>query len=509
MCPDFATSQQLIGAAIRSDAWAATEANESSGPISSSEGGSVPRAFANCSIQVAASTKPRFYCPGRSPRTCPKRATPARRPIEREPGGRGLSLCTTVHEDGALPRPPRLFVARLVATAAAVAVGLTSCGAAAKRSASPGAGLSSIGTPLATSVQAGAGTWATLPMGHLGQPLNTFWQLFLRTGGSSSWSDHVEATAVATNGGLVLASSGRSLLVGVRPTNLLTFSPLVATADTGRTWADGLISQALADHPGALAAGAGGRYLAIVATGHGDEVLGSAGSLTSWRPVVTEPDIGSAPGGRACHPTALTAVGYLSDQALVGARCGRPGTLGLWALAARRWQPVGPRLPSGAGYAEVLDLVHSGGKVKVAALIALASQHRTSLMAAWTATGGTWRTSSALPLGEGTRLTSFGGTPDGGLFALVRTVRGQEDLEVTGPAAAASGSAGNGSLRRDGWRRVVAPVGTATVAFGPGATVDALAAAGTIMTVWALSARSTSWSKRQVVHVGIVYGSSG
>ena len=73
-------------------------------------------------------------------------------------------------------------------------------------------------TPLATSVQTAAGTWATIPMGHLGQPLNTFWQLFFQPPGATSWSNQVEATATATNGGLVLASAGdRSVIVGVRP----------------------------------------------------------------------------------------------------------------------------------------------------------------------------------------------------------------------------------------------------------------------------------------------------
>ena len=78
---------------------------------------------------------------------------------------------------------------------------------------------------LATSVQTSAGTWATVPMGHLDQPLNTFWQLFFRASGTSSWSNATSTLATATNGGLIIATpDGQSVEVGIRPANRLTFS---------------------------------------------------------------------------------------------------------------------------------------------------------------------------------------------------------------------------------------------------------------------------------------------
>ena len=87
-------------------------------------------------------------------------------------------------------------------------------------------------TPLATSLPTSAGTWASVPMGHLDQPLNTFWQLLFRPSGGGPWSSHVQATAVATNGGLVLASPHASgLIAGVLPSNLLTFSPLIYSVE--------------------------------------------------------------------------------------------------------------------------------------------------------------------------------------------------------------------------------------------------------------------------------------
>ena len=94
-----------------------------------------------------------------------------------------------------------------------------------------------IATSLATSIETSAGTWAVVPMGHLDQPLNTFWQLFFRAKGATRWSDYASALAVATNGGLLVATpNGRSLVVGIRPANLLDYSPLLVTANNGRTW---------------------------------------------------------------------------------------------------------------------------------------------------------------------------------------------------------------------------------------------------------------------------------
>ena len=107
---------------------------------------------------------------------------------------------------------------------ACAALGLASCGTSALPGAPTGAVAAPSKAPLPASVQTRAGTWATVPMGDLGQPLNTFRQLFFRPAGSASWSDRVQATATATNGGLVLADDNQDLVVGVRPSNMLTFS---------------------------------------------------------------------------------------------------------------------------------------------------------------------------------------------------------------------------------------------------------------------------------------------
>src|SRR5580692_4205393 len=79
---------------------------------------------------------------------------------------------------------------------------------------------------VASSIETAQGTWATVPVGRLSDPLNTFWQLLFKASDSKTWSNDVERTAVATNGGILLAGTSTGQLVaGVRPSNLLTFSP--------------------------------------------------------------------------------------------------------------------------------------------------------------------------------------------------------------------------------------------------------------------------------------------
>jgi hypothetical protein len=101
-----------------------------------------------------------------------------------------------------------------------------------------------------------------------------------------------------------------------------------------------------------------------------------------------------------------------------------------------------------------------------------------------------------LLLAEGDRLLSYGATPDGSLFVLVAQPGKEDELAVV-------------SVASRGWQRLPPPpAGTATVAFAPGSTVDALATTSTVLTVWQLATNVGTWAKSQVVHVAIQYGSS-
>jgi hypothetical protein len=384
----------------------------------------------------------------------------------------------------------------------------------------PGVGEApSVPTPLATSVRANGGTWATVAMGDLGQPLNTFWQLMFHPDGAGKWTDHVEATATATNGGLVLAGGGGSLIVGVRPSNDLTFSPLISTTNGGRSWSDGLLDQGLASRPEALAAGPGGRALAIVEGRGGAEVVRSNGNLTTWQPLMTARALAAVPSGRTCDPATITSVGYLAGAAVLGTSCQRSGQSAIFVQQGETWHQAGPPRSSSSGpyqrgRAEVLGLMPDGGGL--AALVGLAppgtkeggakeggAKERgaaTTLdpgfVVAWATTSGIWRTSPAYSLGTGHHLASFGATPAGGVFVLGQGPSGGMALAVAGGPGLS-------------WRDLPAPPNsTATVAFLPGGTVDALAVKSTTLTVWALSPGTTSWAKAQVLDVPVQFGSS-
>ncbi len=140
----------------------------------------------------------------------------------------------------------------------------------------------SIGVPLTTAVITSTGTWATFPMGHLDDPTNTFWEVFTLPSGGQRWAEHTPPD-VADNGGLVIAPTSAGAVIGFRPSNLLSFSPLASTTDGGATYTAGLLSGGLADVPDALSVSPSGRAAALTTT----QVLSSAATLSAWQPVTT------------------------------------------------------------------------------------------------------------------------------------------------------------------------------------------------------------------------------
>ena len=347
---------------------------------------------------------------------------------------------------------------------------------------------------LATSVETSSGSWATAAMGHLDQPLNTFWQLFFRPRGALAWSDQAAALAVATNGGLVLASSQGRLVVGIRAVNKLDYSPLIVTSNA-HSWSPAGPIGALADEPDALAISAGGEAVALVSQGASARVLASPGRLAGWRQIATEKTLASSPAGRACGVVSLTAVGYLAGQALIGASCLRAGTVGVFAVRRNLWRLIGPSLPASltASRAEVLGLQAATGGLCV--LVAVTRQPGAELVAACTGSDELkWHVSQALPLGRDD-VVSFGPTARLGLYVLTSGSAGDTLAVLTEPA------------RR--WRSLPPPPArTAAVVFGAGGRVDALAVADTTFTDWSL-ATGPSWQRVQEMHVPIQFGSSG
>lgn len=387
--------------------------------------------------------------------------------------------------------------ALVVLTTTLLGLGTAACGHATGAPGRPVA-RAAAGLSMATSIETSAGSWAVVPMGDLNDPLNTFWQLFFRPRGASNWSDLSSALAVATNGGLVLAArDGLSLTVGVRPANLLEFSPILVTSDGGRAWTPASPIAALAKQPDALAIGTGGSAVALTAASGGvEEVSESSGQLAGWNELTTSTELQSSPAGRACGLGSITAVGVQASTPIVGADCRRAGIVGVFSDAQGPWELAGPALPASlaAGNVDVLGLLPTTGGL--CALLAVSDGHESGLLAAWRSNGDTrWRTSPVLAVGSG-GVRSFG--PDGrrGLFLVTSSADASESVEVIG---------GPG----DAWDALpTPPPGTETLAFGPAGKVDALAARDTLFTDWVLAPGAGNWTRSQVANVPIQFGSS-
>jgi len=361
------------------------------------------------------------------------------------------------------------------------------------------ANISKIATSLATSIEMSTGTWVVVPMGHLDQPLNTFWQLFFRAKGATRWSDYASALAVATNGGLLLATpDGRTLVVGIRPANLLDYSPLLVTRDAGRTWLPASPVSSLSVQPDALAAEPGGHSLALANPSGRTEVLASSAGLSNWHQLVTANQLASSSSGRSCGLVALTAVGYATGHLLVGGSCRRPGVVGIYSEDQGRWQLVGPALPPSlaSGIVDVLGLQKSSGGLW--ALLSLSNGHGTTLVAARTlGLASPWRLSQVYSLANADHVLSFGPAGSKGLFVFVSGSTSPDKLLLLGRAGAA-------------WTSLpTPPSSTSTVAFGSAGAVDALAVDDTTFTDWRLVPGSVRWTKVQVMNVPIQFGSSG
>jgi hypothetical protein len=104
-------------------------------------------------------------------------------------------------------------------------------------------------------------------MGQLGNQANTFWQLLHAEPGASTWSS-VTPQGVADNGGIVAAPgvATDSLTVGFLPSQLLRFSPLSVSTDSGRTWSPAFLPGALTSGPNALATGPDGSLALVGST---------------------------------------------------------------------------------------------------------------------------------------------------------------------------------------------------------------------------------------------------
>jgi hypothetical protein len=378
--------------------------------------------------------------------------------------------------------------AGLVLACAGLAAGCGSAAGTGSGDGSPGrpaysSSSPAVTAPLSTSLVTAQGTWAIAVMGGAAATENNFWQLFVRPPGASRWS-LVTPPGVADNGGLVATGTGTSLVIGFRPSQDLAFSPLAASTDTGMNWTPGLLDARLADAQDALAAGPSGQALALLQDGSIEAApTASAAAAGHWSPLTTLRALAASSPGRECELQELQAVSFGPNKdAMTAGSCERPGVAGVFTDAGGTWRSAGLALPReyGRDQVQVLGLsAEAGGNVA----LLLAGD---SLLAAWS-NGTHWTVSGPVPVGP-VRASGFGA---GGSAWLLLSDR---------HADAISGASG-------AWRALpTVPPGTATLAPGPDGSYDALAVAGTKLTVWHLT--NGAWALLQRISVPIVYGSS-
>jgi hypothetical protein len=344
--------------------------------------------------------------------------------------------------------------------------------------------------PLTTSSVTATTTWATLAMGHLDDPLNTFWQLLTLSG--SRWQ-LATPPGVASNGGLVATAQATSVLAGFGASQALQFSPLARTADQGSSWQAGVLPGSLSLAPDALAQG-GGQSLALLRTA-GGKVVASATDLSKWTPVITASALRRQSGAADCHLRSLTAVARtVQGSTLVGASCAAGGRAGLFTPSSNGWMSVGADIPGeSSGATEVIRLDQTAAGT--AALVSAGSGATARLYVMSSADGlGPWTVSTGLPL-DGTSLTSTGVTAAGGFVVATRRGRAAPSASVLGPTGSQ-------------WKSLPSPPpGTTSVTAGPGGSYDALVPVQSTLSVYQLG--STGWARVQRLRVDIPYGSSG
>jgi hypothetical protein len=379
------------------------------------------------------------------------------------------------------------------AVAIAALLGATACGTSTAASGAGSAASRPIAVlPMPTSVTSSDGTsWAAVEMGGSAAQYNNFWELFVRKTGAAKWQ-LVTPPGVASNGGLATASTGAASLAAVfLPSQMLTFSPLSTTGDSGAQWAAGApLSSGLAPTPDALAAAPSGKLLALTAAG---DVESSTSLGANWTRLVTEKTLAASPAGRGCGLTALTATGWApAGTALLAGTCSKPGRAGIFAQSGSGWQDVGPALPASLPHGPVEVLAAATAGTRLTAIVAAGTGSASALVAAWSGDGGShWSLSPSLPAGAGVaRSLSIWSNGTAGIVLSGR--RG----ETIGWQASS-------------WQALpTLPAGTATLAEGSGTELVALAAHASTLTAWQLPAGARSWALTQTSQVPVPYGSS-
>lgn len=380
--------------------------------------------------------------------------------------------------------------AALACLVAAASAGIAGCGSKPATAAAPAVPAP---PPLATSFSSTGGSgWTVVQMGGSAAQEENFWQLFLRSSATGRWRQ-ATPSGVADNGGLVVASPGAgSLLTGFRPSQDLSFSPLAASSDNGVNWSPtGPVSPGLASLPDALAAGPGGRLLALT-DGGGAELGTNLGS--TWARLSSVKALAATGAGKACGLAGLTAAAFSnSGLPMLAGRCASPGVAGIFADAGGGWSAAGPAVPAPMAREPIGVVRLATTSTGTVALLQAGTGPDASLVAAFSAASGSqWTLSAPLRIGSRHLLS----TTVGPGFSIGVILNGGSGVTLAGPGAS--------------WQTLrPLPRWAATLALGPSGAVDAIAAHASTFSDWRLeTGPAGGWHLTQTMQVTIPYGSS-
>ncbi len=351
---------------------------------------------------------------------------------------------------------------------------------------------------MVSAVSTSSDSWVTFPMGDLSDPSNTFWELFHAAPGSSTWS-LVTPPGVADNGGLIASVSSGAAVVGVVPSDLLRFSPLAQSANSGTSWVPAFLPGALARLPDALAydAAAPGGVIAVLG---GGRALSAPVGLTAWSPLVTATTLSRVSPG--CSVDGLDGATLLPSGApLIATGCRRGGQVGLFTRTAQTWRSAGLTL-GGVFRGAATTVLRVQSTAAATTVLALASRGaRRALLALWRSGSAPWSAARPLAIGSGTSIGSTAVNAAGSVAVLLNRAGGSREAVDVTPAGT--------------WSQLPRlPARTAALALPAGALpsgrpdVDAFTVGGESLGVFALTPSGQAWSRTQSTRIPLAYGSS-
>ncbi len=360
----------------------------------------------------------------------------------------------------------------------------------------PGASPASENPPVpsfATSVSIDGSTYSAIPMGDLGDDLNTFWQLFRLPAGATRWTLDTP-TGIADNGGLVIeGGSPSALAVAIRPSDLLTFTP-IAVSGARSSWTNGgLIPGAVIGAPNAFV-GTSAVEFAAVDTSDG-AVLRSKDGGSNWTRIASGASLTYVAAG-SCQVRGVRALATDAGPTLyAGTSCSEGNRAGIFEFSGSSWRDVGPNLGALGHGASRRVLTLSSSPRSLVAMIATTSDSTTRLVFARSSSNGaSWATTS-LRLPPSVFIVSAGTISGTGAYVVWRK---------NGLFAAISSPNGH-------WSSLPELPGTAwTLAFPQGLSgaIEALGGRLSTFNAWRLDLSTSHWSQFQTIAVPIIYGSS-